>query len=193
MALAGTSGGAPEPAPKPVGGLAATGRSAVTGPGPRGVVRSRRQEPPSRPALSSEPSLADLPVDSHTRAIPTGSLSMLAFEPLAEPKDESSSTPNPAASTESGGTAEEGDSVPRRLSLKALMQMILDRAPDLDSGQLDIYRVFIRVDTRLLKRHGIHTLRFTEDHQIADPELEAAIATSLEQTLGLSIPESVFV
>ena len=33
MALAGTSGGAPEPAPKPVGGLAATGRSAVTGPG----------------------------------------------------------------------------------------------------------------------------------------------------------------
>ena len=81
----------------------------------------------------------------------------------------------------------------RRLSLKALMQFILERAQDSTVGQLDIYRVFIRVNTKLMRRNGIHTLRFEEDHLISDPELQNAILSSVQKTLGLSCPQSVFV
>ncbi|MDA8020055.1 MAG: hypothetical protein MPN21_21665 [Thermoanaerobaculia bacterium] len=81
----------------------------------------------------------------------------------------------------------------RRLSLKVLMRHILDRAPDVNSGQLDVYRVFIRVDTKLLKRNGIDTLRFEDDRLVEDPELQQAITRSLQRTLGLSMPSDVFV
>ena len=81
----------------------------------------------------------------------------------------------------------------RRLSLKALMRFIIGRAQDPTSGQLDIYRVFIRVDTRLLQRNGISTLRFTEDRLIGDPELQQAIASSVRKSLGVDCPSQVYV
>lgn len=210
VALAGAPGGGAGQNPAPPT-PSSSGRAAVTGVGPRGVVRAAGKKhsshpvppvassppapPPPKPA-SPEPAspvdLTDIPVDSKTRAIPTGSLSLLAFEPLAD-VGRTGSRSGPASLDPGGVASEVSVPVARRLSFKALMQWILHRAPDLSAGQLDIYRVFIRVDTRLLKRHGIHTLRFTEDHRIADPELEEAIAFSLKQTLGIHLPESVFV
>ena len=81
----------------------------------------------------------------------------------------------------------------RRLSLQALMHFIINRAPDPTAGQLDIYRVFIRVDTQMLKRNGITTLRFSEDHLIDDPDLQQAIASSVRKTIGAPCPSEVFV
>lgn len=81
----------------------------------------------------------------------------------------------------------------RRLSLRAVMQLILDRAADRNAGQLDVYRVFIRVSSKLLRRNGITTLRFEDDRLVDDPELQRAITTSVEKTLGLACPPSVFV
>lgn len=82
---------------------------------------------------------------------------------------------------------------PRRLSLRALMNLIEKQAGSREAGQLDIYRVFVRVDTVLLRRSGIETLRFTEDHLISDPELEQAIIRSVKKTLGLDCPETIWV
>lgn len=82
---------------------------------------------------------------------------------------------------------------PRKLSLRALMNLIEKQAGSREAGQLDIYRVFVRVDTVLLRRSGIETLRFTEDHLVSDPELEQAIIRSVKKTLGLDCPETVWV
>ncbi|MBV9493216.1 MAG: hypothetical protein JOZ54_03135 [Acidobacteria bacterium] len=81
----------------------------------------------------------------------------------------------------------------RRMSLRALMNVIENHASSREAGQLDVYRVFVRVDTLLLKRNGIETLRFTEDRLVADPELEQALVKSMKKTLGLECPESVWV
>ncbi|MGH9423173.1 MAG: hypothetical protein ACRD3J_24565, partial [Thermoanaerobaculia bacterium] len=84
-------------------------------------------------------------------------------------------------------------SAPRHLSIRALMNLIERHSGTREGGQLDVYRVFVRVDTTLLKRNGIDTLRFTEDRLISDPELEKAIVSSVKKTLGLDCPESVWV
>ncbi|HEX7807366.1 MAG TPA: hypothetical protein VF608_01530 [Thermoanaerobaculia bacterium] len=81
----------------------------------------------------------------------------------------------------------------RKLSLRALMNLIETQAGSREAGQLDIYRVFVRVDTLLLKRSGIETLRFTEDRLVSDPELEQAIVRSVKKTLGVDCPESLWV
>jgi hypothetical protein len=81
----------------------------------------------------------------------------------------------------------------RRLSLKNVIDFIIHNAADLNAGQLDVYRVFIRVNTQLLKRNGIHSLRFTDDRVITDPELQDAILQSVDRTLGLSCPDDVFI
>ena len=81
----------------------------------------------------------------------------------------------------------------RSFSLRALMNLIEKHADSREAGQLNIYRVFVRVDTQLLKRNGIETLRFTEDRLISDSELEEALVRSLKKTLGLDCPESVWV
>lgn len=134
--------------------------------------------PPVPPALS--PPVPSPPVPSPT------------FQPLSEPSGPVPTVETPGTESgngENGHAAGSGS----RLSLRALMQFILDRAPDLNAGQLDVYRVFIRVDTKLLKRNGITTLRFEEDRLIGDPELQDAITSSLERTLGLNAPRDVFV
>lgn len=81
----------------------------------------------------------------------------------------------------------------RSLSLRALMNVIERQSGTRENGQLDIYRVFARVDTALLKRNGIETLRFTEDRLVSDPELQEAILRSVKKTLGLDCPQSVWV
>ncbi|HEV7765397.1 MAG TPA: hypothetical protein VGQ76_10375 [Thermoanaerobaculia bacterium] len=81
----------------------------------------------------------------------------------------------------------------RKLSLRALMNLIETQAGSREAGQIDIYRVFVRVDTTLLKRSGIETLRFTEDRFVSDPELEQAIVRSVKRTLGLECPETLWV
>lgn len=84
-------------------------------------------------------------------------------------------------------------STTRRLSVRALVSLIERHAGSREAGQLDTYRVFVRVDTVLLRRNGIETLQFTEDHLVSDPELERALVRSVEKTLGLSCPETVWV
>jgi hypothetical protein len=81
----------------------------------------------------------------------------------------------------------------RKLSLRALMNVIEKQAGNREAGRLDIYRVLVRVDTALLKRNGIETLRFTEDRLVTDPELQKAIVGSVKKTLGLECPPSVWV
>ncbi|MGN6187181.1 MAG: hypothetical protein ACTHQM_26385 [Thermoanaerobaculia bacterium] len=101
----------------------------------------------------------------------------LAFTPLPSPNDRK----------------ENRMSGSRKLSLRALMNLIESQAGSREAGQLDIYRVFVRVDTSLLKRSGIETLRFTEDRLVSDPELQQAIVRSVKKTLGVDCPESLWV
>lgn len=140
-----------------------------------------------------------------TRAVPTISRSeVLAFSPLATPlaskapassdaPDRPSPSSQPAKITEirPSDTTRPEKKVPR-MSLRTLMGSIMNRAPDLSSGRLDVYRVFIRVDTELLRRNGITTLRFEEDRQIEDKELQEAIQDSLRATLDMECPADVF-
>jgi hypothetical protein len=85
-----------------------------------------------------------------------------------------------------------GPKVARALSLKQVMKLILDRYPDETAGQLAIYRVFINVDNQLLRKNGINSLRFSEDRSITDRALQVAIQASVEQNLGMHLPESVW-
>lgn len=89
----------------------------------------------------------------------------------------------------------EGSDMPNRrhLSLRAVMNLIETNAGSREAGQLDIYRVFIRVDTRLLRQSGVETLHFTEDRLISDQELQNAIVRSVKRTLSLDCPDAVWV
>lgn len=147
--------------------------------------------PPRTPAKPAAPVIAasafDQAPDDTTRAIPTASLAAM-FQPLQSPPGTDLKDAPPAEVA-----PKEEPPMQQKLSLKALMQFILDRAVDLTAGQLDIYRVFIRVNTRLLKKNGITTLRFQDDRLISDPELQSAIVSSVEKTLGLRCPKEVYV
>jgi hypothetical protein len=79
------------------------------------------------------------------------------------------------------------------MSLRAVIQHILHHASDPTEGQLAVYRVFMGIDTRLLKRNGIQSLRFQDDRVITDPELQNAISQSLTKNLRISLPETVYV
>ena len=82
----------------------------------------------------------------------------------------------------------------RKLNLKAVMNFIASQVGgDVNAGQLAVYRVFMRVDTKLLKRNGITSLRFQEDRIVSDAELEEAILGSTRKALGVGCPDDVFV
>jgi hypothetical protein len=82
----------------------------------------------------------------------------------------------------------------RKLNLKAVMNFIVNQVGgDVNAGQLAVYRVFMRVDTKLLKRNGITSLRFQEDRIVSDVELEEAILGSTRKALGVGCPDDVFV
>lgn len=152
--------------------------------------------PPSVPAEADEPAPKPEPIRdvresalprpspeddvNVTRAVPTvrGGTAAVGFQPLSDPSPVPTlAAPEPA----------------RHLSMKAVMKFILDRAPDSNTGQLDVFRVLIRVDTRLLIRNGITTLRFQDDRLISDPELQQAITSNVEKILGLECPQTVYV
>jgi len=128
--------------------------------------------------------------------------------PLARPRAPgvvAASAPAPAATFQPHPLPEDSDmpvrsadpespsSPARRLSLKALMRFILRETGEVDAGQLNVYRAFLRVDQQLLKRNGITTLRFEDDRVVSDPDLQRAILQSVEQTLGRGCPPEVFV
>ena len=151
-----------------------------------GVVASA--SPPRRAASPAPPPPApdlDDETINLTRAVPT--VGAVSFRPLETPPSATArAVPGPSAAE----TSPAADA--RRLSLKALMRFISSRAEDSSAGQLDVYRVFIRVSTKLLKRNGITTLRFEDDHLVNDPELQTAILSSVQKTLGLTCPQDVF-
>lgn len=148
-------------------------RPAAVAPPPARTVASGPQPTP-RPVPPVAPSAMPASGSMTRPAAPR-----FGFKPLPPPDD----------------VIEENRTMPgsRRLSLRALMNLIETQAGSREAGQLDIYRVFVRVDTSLLKRNGIETLRFTEDRLVSDPELEQALLKSVKKTLGLSCPESVWV
>ncbi len=80
----------------------------------------------------------------------------------------------------------------RSLSLQAVIQFILNQNPDPTAGQLSTYQVFMGINTQLLKRNGITSLRFQDDRFITDPELQAAIAENIQATLGIPVPEHLY-
>jgi hypothetical protein len=140
--------------------------------------------PLAEPMVVAPPEPAPRPSPQAVPVPASGSLARpvtprFGFKPLPPPDDViKENRPMPAS---------------RRLSLRALMNLIETQAGSREAGQLDIYRVFVRVDTSLLKRNGIETLRFTEDHLVSDPELEQALVKSVKKTLGLNCPESIWV
>lgn len=129
--------------------------------------------------VSASPAAPPLPPVTRPIAKPQLVRPTFGFKPLPSPEAETKESRDMSGS--------------RRMSLRALMNVIENHAPNREAGQLDIYRVFVRVDTVLLKRNGIETLRFTEDRLVADPELEQALVKSMKKTLGLECPESVWV
>ncbi|MEM9554011.1 MAG: helix-turn-helix domain-containing protein [Acidobacteriota bacterium] len=156
--------------------------------------------PPAPPSAARESVASPSPQDPWrydqdlTRPVPTVRRSgdTIAFQPLGSPDAPSPPAVRRVEATPLGDLEPDLEAT-RRLSLERMMRFIIDRAPDLNAGQLDVYRVFIRVDTTLLKRNGITTLRFADDHLIDDPELQQAITTSVSHTLGIDVPETVFV
>lgn len=155
----------------------------VVAAGPVPPVASGRPRPPAPPVVTAD---SDINI---TRALPTYNRQQLletaAQEALSPPflplENPVAPAPRPPASGRGA------------LSIKALMQHILGKASDVQSGQLDIYRVFIRINTRLLQRNGITTLRFQEDRLIEDPELQQAITSNVQKVLGYACPPEVFV
>jgi hypothetical protein len=87
-----------------------------------------------------------------------------------------------------------GNTTPvRTMSLQSVIQFILNQNPDPTAGHLATYQVFMGIDTQLLKRNGITSLRFQDDRFITDAELQTAIIGNIKKVLGITCPEDVFV
>jgi hypothetical protein len=80
----------------------------------------------------------------------------------------------------------------RSMSLQSVIQFILNQNSDPTAGHLATYQVFMGINTQLLKRNGITSLRFQDDRFITDPELQSAIAENIEKVLKVPCPEEVF-
>jgi len=80
----------------------------------------------------------------------------------------------------------------RAMSLQSVIQFILNQNADTTAGHLATYQVFMGINTQLLKRNGITSLRFQDDRFITDPELQTAIAENIKKVLKVSCPEEVF-
>lgn len=80
----------------------------------------------------------------------------------------------------------------RTLRLRELLRFVIERAVDVESGQLDVYRAFLKVDPKLLRRNGVTTLRFEDDRRVSDPELVEAIVRSVEEAIGARCPAHLF-
>ena len=82
---------------------------------------------------------------------------------------------------------------PRTMSLQNVIQFILNQNPDPTAGHLATYQVFMGIDTQLLKRNGITSLRFQDDRYITDAELQTAISDNIKKVLGVTCPDDVFI
>lgn len=83
-------------------------------------------------------------------------------------------------------------SPPRRLRLKALMAFLAEGTTNAEEGQMNVYRLFLRLDPQRLQANGIKTLRFEDERVIDDPVLVADIVLAVETTFGRRCPESLF-
>ncbi len=97
---------------------------------------------------------------------------MPAFSPLQKP-----SVPTPTV---------------RAMSLQSVIQFILNQNPDPTAGHLATYQVFMGINTDLLKRNGITSLRFQDDRFITDTELQTAIRENIQKVLKVACPEQVY-
>lgn len=81
----------------------------------------------------------------------------------------------------------------RRLSLRNLMANLSEGAATPEEGQMNVYRLFLRLDSNELQRHGIKTLRFEDDRFVDDPTLQEQILAAYQATFGKPCPAGVFV
>lgn len=170
------------------------GSLAPTGPGKPG-------SPPANPTLAASPS-GPPPAAASTRragnvkpAAANGIelLAALPFEPLPSPQAPEASPSIAAGLTRDPRKDPVMSSAPRGLSLAALMRFIVELSGDDDKGQLDIYRVFVRLDPTLLRQNGISTLRFADDRIVRDPALIEQLVVAVEHTLAVALPDGVWV
>lgn len=136
------------------------------------------EEHPDAEADAAHGSPAAETFDSASRS-KAPSLPVPAFRPLALPEEETSMNRPPSHA-------------PRTLNLRVLNRLFFDRSASAEQAQLDIYRVYLRVDAKLLRRAGVTTLRFEEDRLVDDPELVERLAQSAAEALGAPLPESVW-
>jgi len=80
----------------------------------------------------------------------------------------------------------------RSMSLQSVIQFILNQTSDPTAGHLATYQIFMGIDTQLLKRNGITSLRFQDDRFITDEALQDAIAQNILKILRVPCPEAVF-
>jgi hypothetical protein len=177
--------------PKPLAAFLRGGAAMAPagGAAPIPPVGKRPAPPPPPPVVTADSDLnitRALPTFDRRQVVAAGEPPIPAFLPLEPIAPAAAAAPRPEAAPPDAARK-------KTLSLKALMQLILGRAGDPQSGQLDVYRVFIRVNTKLLQKNGITTLRFQEDRLIEDPELQHALVASFEKALGVPCPPEVFV
>lgn len=157
----------------------------------RGAPARPAAVPPIGPTLEeSEASDSSLPEAAQrfaaTEPLPSPSRakattpSAAAFRPLALPEEETPMTTMPPSPA------------PRALNLRVLNRLFFERSVSPEQAQLDIYRVYLRVDAHLLTRAGITTLKFEEDRLVDDPELVERLTQSAADALGAPLPESVW-
>lgn len=122
------------------------------------------------PTPSAEPQTFSDYVKAASTAAPAAEKTVPAFSPLQKP------------------TASNA----RAMSLQSVIQFILNQNSDPTAGHLATYQVFMGINTQLLKRNGITSLRFQDDRHITDPELQAAIQDNIRKVLGKNCPDDVF-
>lgn len=125
-----------------------------------------------QPSISSEPQTFTEYLQSAETATRPQEKKAPAFSPLQKPAQ---------ATTQ-----------PRTMSLQSVIQFILNQNSDPTAGHLATYQVFMGVDTQLLKRNGITSLRFQDDRLITDPELQTAISANIQKILKVQCPDEVF-
>lgn len=80
----------------------------------------------------------------------------------------------------------------KTMSLLSVIRFIQEQNRDKTAGQLAVYRVFMGVDTRLLKKNGIQSLRFQDDRLITDHELQQSISENVSRALRKNLPQNVY-
>ncbi len=134
-----------------------------------------------------------LSIPTPPAALPTPPPALAQAAPAAGPVPSPASVTLPPPFRPLGARDAVPSSPARGLSLKELMAFVIGRARNREQGQLDVYRVFLRVRRDALERSGITTLRFDEDRVVSDPALLDSIRTAVESVLGVSLPPSVWV